>query len=161
LFMRLLTHPNLFFSLPPPSSLSPPFFFSDTPPTDIYTLSLHDALPISGSSAAHRQGPPGRARQSNHRSNCRPPHPPDDRPGRDRSGRDPSPSETARTADGSVRKGRGTRLAAQEIRNPLPRAIRQRPTQDRKPCGYADSSRRSHESPLQRYSQNRAGPSPP
>src|SRR2546429_4513637 len=42
-----------------------------------------------------------RARQSNHRSNCRPPHPPDDRPGRDRSGRDPSPSETARTADRS------------------------------------------------------------
>src|SRR5437016_13475258 len=23
------------------------FFFNDTPPTDIYTLSLHDALPIS------------------------------------------------------------------------------------------------------------------
>src|SRR5438105_13529386 len=24
------------------------FFFNDTAPTDIYTLSLHDALPISG-----------------------------------------------------------------------------------------------------------------
>src|SRR5690348_18112153 len=24
------------------------FFFNDTPPTGIYTLSLHDALPISG-----------------------------------------------------------------------------------------------------------------
>src|SRR5205085_11167789 len=24
------------------------FFFNDTPPTEIYTLSLHDALPISG-----------------------------------------------------------------------------------------------------------------
>src|SRR5262249_56311574 len=25
----------------------PPFFFNDTPTTEIYTLSLHDALPIS------------------------------------------------------------------------------------------------------------------
>src|SRR5256885_651324 len=25
----------------------PPFFFNDTAPTEIYTLSLHDALPIS------------------------------------------------------------------------------------------------------------------
>src|SRR4051794_33637940 len=36
---------------PTPSSLSSPssltfFFFNDTPPTEIYTLSLHDALPI-------------------------------------------------------------------------------------------------------------------
>src|SRR5205807_8988931 len=30
----------------PPSSLSV-FFFNDPPPTEIYTLSLHDALPIS------------------------------------------------------------------------------------------------------------------
>src|SRR5699024_12096599 len=29
----------------PPSPL-PPFFSTDPPPTDIYTLSLHDALPI-------------------------------------------------------------------------------------------------------------------
>src|SRR5688572_32299387 len=28
-------------------SLGPTFFFNDTPPTEIYTLSLHDALPIS------------------------------------------------------------------------------------------------------------------
>src|SRR5205809_7423848 len=39
------------------STLSPLFFFfKDTPPTEIYTLSLHDALPISptirGSSAS-------------------------------------------------------------------------------------------------------------
>src|SRR5690606_41184041 len=27
-------------------SLSSPFFFNDTPTTEIYTLSLHDALPI-------------------------------------------------------------------------------------------------------------------
>src|SRR5712692_9729938 len=33
----------------PPKALagSIPFFFNDTPPTEIYTLSLHDALPIS------------------------------------------------------------------------------------------------------------------
>src|SRR5205823_15029824 len=31
------THPSPLFTL---------FFFHDTPPTDIYTLSLHDALPI-------------------------------------------------------------------------------------------------------------------
>src|SRR5947208_6266658 len=29
------------------------FFFSDTPTTAIYTLSLHDALPISGDFARH------------------------------------------------------------------------------------------------------------
>src|SRR5438034_9320668 len=34
---------SLFF----PSSLLSLFFFNDTPPTEIYTLSLHDALPIS------------------------------------------------------------------------------------------------------------------
>src|SRR6266478_1564233 len=30
------------------------FFFSDAPTTEIYTLSLHDALPISKCSSAHR-----------------------------------------------------------------------------------------------------------
>src|SRR5687767_15492697 len=34
------------YSLP----LLPSFFFNDTPTTEIYTLSLHDALPISGRS---------------------------------------------------------------------------------------------------------------
>src|SRR4051812_49799589 len=29
---------------------TPRFFFNDTPPTEIYTLSLHDALPISAPS---------------------------------------------------------------------------------------------------------------
>src|SRR5260370_29745703 len=32
--------------LPSPSPPSPPFFFNDTATTEIYTLSLHDALPI-------------------------------------------------------------------------------------------------------------------
>src|SRR5256884_1563868 len=31
------------------------FFFNDTATTEIYTLSLHDALPISGVTSAHRQ----------------------------------------------------------------------------------------------------------
>src|SRR5688572_32150550 len=29
------------------------FFFNDTPTTEIYTLSLHDALPISGQERLH------------------------------------------------------------------------------------------------------------
>src|SRR2546430_6959238 len=38
------------------------FFFNDTATTEIYTLSLHDALPISGSPAPPRPSPrrPGR-----------------------------------------------------------------------------------------------------
>src|SRR5688572_31593948 len=40
------------------------FFFNDTAPTEIYTLSLHDALPIS-----HR-GPGGRARRGRARGPC-------------------------------------------------------------------------------------------
>src|SRR5205085_3927554 len=31
----------------PPHSLSPSFFFNDPAPPELYTLSLHDALPIS------------------------------------------------------------------------------------------------------------------
>src|SRR6266508_527978 len=41
------------------------FFFNDTPTTDIYTLSLHDALPISGpqpAAAFRRRLSPRRAR---------------------------------------------------------------------------------------------------
>src|SRR5256885_10934201 len=48
------------------------FFFNDTATTEIYTLSLHDALPISGIGASHgrsplqqgtRVGPSGRRRR--------------------------------------------------------------------------------------------------
>src|SRR5436309_10025027 len=36
------------------------FFFNDTATTEIYTLSLHDALPISGADGQpQRAGPPG------------------------------------------------------------------------------------------------------
>src|SRR3989442_6855193 len=35
--------------MPHPSEGTPNFFFKDTATTEIYTLSLHDALPISGS----------------------------------------------------------------------------------------------------------------
>src|SRR2546430_1597257 len=47
----------------------PPFFFNDTATTEIYTLSLHDALPISGARLPGGDGrddgerDPGRARQ--------------------------------------------------------------------------------------------------
>src|SRR5688572_33482336 len=48
-------HPSLFFF----------FFFNDTATTEIYTLSLHDALPISAAPS-----PPSRARTRSPRS-CR------------------------------------------------------------------------------------------
>src|SRR3712207_7837331 len=37
------------------------FFFNDTATTEIYTLSLHDALPISRHGDAHRSRPPVRS----------------------------------------------------------------------------------------------------
>src|SRR5260370_24899551 len=43
----------------PPSRLSSFFFFNDTATTEIYTLSLHDALPIS---PRNRQSPRGSRR---------------------------------------------------------------------------------------------------
>src|SRR2546427_1701234 len=49
------------------------FFFNDTATTEIYTLSLHDALPIC---AEFPQGPPGTRRPGQFlpRWGCRPPH---------------------------------------------------------------------------------------
>src|SRR3970282_485009 len=41
------TAPPVFGSTPSPLLRSPSFFFNDTATTEIYTLSLHDALPIS------------------------------------------------------------------------------------------------------------------
>src|SRR2546430_6621555 len=46
----------------PPRIISSFFFFNDTATTEIYTLSLHDALPIC---ARHRQG--GRSAHRDHR----------------------------------------------------------------------------------------------
>src|SRR5438045_7978167 len=37
------------------------FFFNDTATTEIYTLSLHDALPISAGTRGPRRTPPARA----------------------------------------------------------------------------------------------------
>src|SRR2546425_12482032 len=49
------------------------FFFNDTATTEIYTLSLHDALPISGASAAARPATgPTVALLPNPRSDCLP-----------------------------------------------------------------------------------------
>src|SRR5256885_8711148 len=45
------------------------FFFNDTATTEIYTLSLHDALPISPSS--HLVGPRGARRSATNRLWCR------------------------------------------------------------------------------------------
>src|SRR4029077_9680227 len=41
----------------PPRSLAVAFFFKDTAPTEIYTLPLHDALPIFLASAANSFAP--------------------------------------------------------------------------------------------------------
>src|SRR3712207_7882525 len=43
------------------------FFFNDPATTEIYTLSLHDALPISPGPGGARQGPDGAARRRGHR----------------------------------------------------------------------------------------------
>src|SRR5438309_6909 len=55
--------PSLPLSRPPPLSLF--FFFNAPAPTEIYTLSLHDALPIS-TAARNRDHPvlPGRGRRA-------------------------------------------------------------------------------------------------
>src|SRR5439155_25494886 len=45
-FRSLLSSPPSFFSLLLPPPFSSFFFFNDTATTEIYTLSLHDALPI-------------------------------------------------------------------------------------------------------------------
>src|SRR2546430_9994334 len=56
--------------LPPqPTPIATFFFFNDTATTEIYTLSLHDALPISGGRRGRRrgladQGTRGRLRQA-------------------------------------------------------------------------------------------------
>src|SRR3712207_7125298 len=47
------------------------FFFNDTATTEIYTLSLHDALPISGA-RPRRASPSRRAGGSSSRSRCLP-----------------------------------------------------------------------------------------
>src|SRR2546429_6022623 len=45
------------------------FFFNDTATTEIYTLSLHDALPISPGRGSHRRrSPPATARRAARRS---------------------------------------------------------------------------------------------
>src|SRR5439155_27183619 len=57
--LNTLIHTNKFLSSLSFLSILLFFFFNDTATTEIYTLSLHDALPIS---AAHGGGRPSRAR---------------------------------------------------------------------------------------------------
>src|SRR5207245_11630475 len=56
------------------------FFFNDPPPTDIYTLSLHDALPISRAPVSPRWN----SRRAARLSPSSPAGPPWPRPRRDR-----------------------------------------------------------------------------
>src|SRR5262245_63874837 len=51
MFAVPLPSTSLFFVLHPLSSFFFSFFFTDPAPTEIYTLSLHDALPISCAAA--------------------------------------------------------------------------------------------------------------
>src|SRR3712207_7111049 len=68
------------------------FFFNDTATTEIYTLSLHDALPIS-----HGRGPDGRRP----RAHGRPRGPRrEGRPDADARGRRPRPADADGAADG-------------------------------------------------------------
>src|SRR2546426_9891639 len=67
------------------------FFFNDTATTEIYTLSLHDALPIS-----HFRAPPDRS-STGPRRNGLPPAGPHDRNSWD------SPPQSPATANGNVR----------------------------------------------------------
>src|SRR5471030_3453834 len=48
-----------------------PFFFNDTATTEIYTLSLHDALPICKRLVRHRRFPGGKHDVTNDRNRCR------------------------------------------------------------------------------------------
>src|SRR2546430_11038889 len=50
----------------------PFFFFNDTATTEIYTLSLHDALPISESFRSSCGRPTGKLRRSPSCKRCRP-----------------------------------------------------------------------------------------
>src|SRR5256885_16225005 len=58
----ITTHTLLFLLLQQPS-LSFFFFFNDTATTEIYTLSLHDALPISPSALASHRSARARTRR--------------------------------------------------------------------------------------------------
>src|SRR3989442_11861918 len=53
----------------PPSSIF--FFFNDTATTEIYTLSLHDALPIYVPRQGHQQRLPAARRDARHRGGVR------------------------------------------------------------------------------------------
>src|SRR2546427_7798411 len=55
----------------PCSAASSFFFFNDTATTEIYTLSLHDALPISGPRGSTRARPRSRPRRTGGRVRAR------------------------------------------------------------------------------------------
>src|SRR5690606_41639043 len=49
------THPDAAISLPPPPR-APLLYLTDPPPSHLYPLSLHDALPISSTAPIHPRG---------------------------------------------------------------------------------------------------------
>src|SRR5256884_4945954 len=105
----------------PPSLHSSFFFFNDTATTEIYTLSLHDALPISPAARAARPArydTPGtgtRARATRTRAARRAPRRPPRRspgaPGRRR----PTRRRKAPRAWGTTREGRRARAAPRGV----------------------------------------------
>src|SRR5205807_8174870 len=60
LMPQLLLQQCLLYTTTSPSSSSMFFFFNDTATTEIYTLSLHDALPISAGPPRSARSPCGR-----------------------------------------------------------------------------------------------------
>src|SRR5690625_7139148 len=74
-----MRHPVIRFSMPPalyphplPLSTSPPFFSNHSATTAIYTLSLHDALPIFRKLLAQRLTEPSRSHLDHRRRPWRP-----------------------------------------------------------------------------------------
>src|SRR2546430_2895957 len=102
------------------------FFFNDTATTEIYTLSLHDALPIS----AHRRGArlacgdrEGRTREARARRGGRPPRRRDPRRGR-RVGGGPRPrvrAEWSLRRNGCARMTEGPRRTCLGCRRVQPK----------------------------------------
>src|SRR3712207_8293502 len=82
------------------------FFFNDTATTEIYTLSLHDALPIS------RQGPPGATVSAGLRRGARTLRSPRPRERADRaaSRARPAPARRGCGPDSRARDRKSTRL---------------------------------------------------
>src|SRR5260370_38081709 len=121
---------SLFAEISPSSSYSF-FFFNDTATTEIYTLSLHDALPISLSSGRPRQRRQGEFFRS----------PPSDNPMADARGVDQHGEDRQARLDHPVRIARGNAARSGPDLGSKGAAPRQRP------AGPAPGHRRGRERP--------------